>query len=627
MTSADVPFISVPFIERHLDIETRDDGVLVVRNSTPLRPLEAHLPALFRKAADRNPDRTWLAKRPVPGADWERVSYMQARRAIDGATQALLELSAVGRPLMILSGNSIEHALISMAAMQARMPVAPIAPPYSLRSTDFAKLRGIADLLEPAAVFVQDLALFEAALRIFDPAQVTFICVDGEAEGINAQRFDEMAKRRPSAAVEDSIAQINHDTVAKYMFTSGSTNDSKAVITTQRMLCANIAMSDQAIDLEPDNPPHCTVDWLPWHHVMGGNSVFGMTLVKGGTLYIDGGNPTPQGFAETLQNLREISTSRFANVPVGFAMLTEAMEKDEGLAKTFFRDLIFVGYGGARLADDTYKRFQALSIKHTGRRISFLSGFGATETGPSAMYVYWTTDETGLIGLPLPGCEVKLLPLDEERYEVRVRSPGVTPGYFGRPDLSRAAFDEEGFFKMGDAASFVDRKRPEEGFRFAGRVSEEFKLQSGTFVRTGALRVKALDMLAPLALDAVVTGQDRTFVGLLVWPNVSACRAFLGDNESPVAVLLASPALRAQFAQRLAEYNSANPGSSMRVERIIVMAEPLSMEAGEITDKGYVNQRKALETRRDAVVALYQGPPPAEVIQPSTHSVPAGANQ
>jgi len=627
MTSADVPFIPVPFIERHLDIETRDNGVLVVRNTTPLRPLEAHLPALFRKAVDRNPDRTWLAKRPAPGADWRRITYAQARRAIDGATETLLDLNAAGRPLMILSGNSIEHALIGMAAMQARMPVAPIAPPYSLRSTDFAKLRGIIDLLDPAAVFVQDLAQFESALRIFDLTHVKVICAGGDADGISALRFDDMAKRSPTSAVEESIAQITHDTVAKYMFTSGSTNDSKAVITTQRMLCANIAMSDQAIDLELDNPPHCTVDWLPWHHVMGGNSVFGMTLVKGGTLYIDGGNPTPQGFAETLQNLREISTSRFANVPVGFAMLAEAMEQDEGLARTFFRDLIFVGYGGARLADDTYNRFQALSVKHTGRRISFLSGFGATETGPSAMYVYWTTDETGLIGLPLPGCEVKLLPLDEERYEVRVRSPGITPGYLRRRDLTEAAFDEEGYFKMGDAAVFVDRTRPEEGFRFAGRVSEEFKMQSGTFVRTGALRARAVDALAPLALDAVVTGQDRTFVGLLVWPNVPACRAILDDTESPLPSLLAAPALRAQFARRLAAYNAANPGSSMRVERIILMAAPLSMDAGEITDKGYVNQRKALGTRRDAVAALYRDPPPAEVIQPLSESVPAGANQ
>jgi feruloyl-CoA synthase len=625
MTSADVPFIPVPFIERHLDIETRDDGVLVVRNTTPLRPLEAHLPALFRRAAARNPERTFLAKRPAPGADWRRVSYAQARRAIDGATEALLGLSTAGRPLMILSGNSIEHALIGLAAMQARMPVAPIAPPYSLRSKDFAKLRGIIELLDPAAVFVQDVAQFQDALRVFDLSRVTVIGVDGTAEGIDALRFADMAAQDPTPAVEESIAQITHDTVAKYMFTSGSTNESKAVITTQRMLCANIAMSDQAIDLELDNPPHCTVDWLPWHHVMGGNSVFGMTLVKGGTLYIDGGNPTPQGFAETLANLREISTSRFANVPVGFAMLAEAMEKDEALARTFFRDLLFVGYGGARLADDTYNRFQALSVKHTGRRISFLSGFGATETGPSAMYVYWTTDETGLIGLPLPGCEVKLLPLDEDRYEVRVRSPGITPGYLGRPDLTEAAFDDEGYFKMGDAAVFVDRDRPEEGFRFAGRVSEEFKLQSGTFVRTGALRAKVVDALAPLALDAVVTGQDRTFVGLLVWPNVPACRAFLGDDDSPVASLLTNPALQGAFASRLAAYNAANPGSSMRVERIVLMAEPLTMDAGEITDKGYVNQRKTLDTRRDAVAALYQDPPPAGVIHPSTEA--AGANQ
>lgn len=625
MTSSDTSFIPVPFIERRIDIETRDNGVLIVRNATPLRPLEAHLPALFRRAADRNPDRTWLAKRPAPDADWRRVSYAQARRAIDGATEALLELNAAGRPLMILSGNSIEHALLGMAAMQARMPVAPIAPPYSLRSKDFAKLRGIIDLLEPATVFVQDLKQFEKAVRVFDQSKVTVISAEGAADGIDTLLFDEMAERQPTRAVEESIAQITHDTVAKYMFTSGSTNESKAVITTQRMLCANIAMSDQAIDLELDNPPHCTVDWLPWHHVMGGNSVFGMTLVKGGTLYIDDGKPTPDAFGETLRNLREISTSRFANVPSGFGMLAEAMEKDEALARTFFRDLIFIGYGGSRLADDTYDRIQALSVKYTGHRISFLSGFGATETGPSAMYVFWTTDRTGLIGLPLPGCEVKLLPLDAERYEVRVRSPGITPGYLKRPDLTEAAFDEEGFFKMGDAAVFVDRNRPDEGFQFAGRVSEEFKLQSGTFVRVGALRVKAIDAMAPLAVDAVVTGQDQSFVGLLVWPNIQACRQFLGDRDSSVSDLLKSPRLRAAFAEKIAAYNDRNPGNSTRVERMILMAGPLSMDAGEITDKGYVNQRKALETRRDAVETIYRNPPSAEVIVPSLETLPARA--
>lgn len=625
MTSADVSFVPVPFIERSIDIATRDDGVLIVRNTTPLRPLEAHLPALFRRAAERNPQRTWLAKRATPGADWTRITYAQARRAIDGATEALLELKAAGKPLMILSGNSIEHGLISIAAMQARMPVAPIAPPYSLRSTDFAKLRGIVDLVEPTAVFVQNIEQFQSALGVFDLSKVTVICAEGTVEGVNALRFDAIAAREPTQAVEDSIAQIDHDTVAKYMFTSGSTNDSKAVITTQRMLCANIEMGNQAIDLPLDQPPHCTVDWLPWHHVMGGNSVFGMTLVKGGTLYIDGGSPTPHGISESLQNLREVSTSRFANVPSGFHMLTEAMEHDHNLAKTFFRDLIFVGYGGARLADDTYNRFQALAVKFKGRKISFLSGFGATETGPSAMYVYWTTDETGLIGLPLPGCDVKLLPLDEERYEVRVRSPGITPGYLNRPDLTAAAFDEEGYFKMGDAAVFVDRTRPEEGFRFAGRVSEEFKLQSGTFVRTGALRANVVDALAPLASDAVVTGQDKAYVGLLVWPNIPACRQLIGMANGTVEELLADSRLRTAFAERLAAYNDNNPASSMRVERILLMAEPLSMDAGEITDKGYVSQRKTLGSRSDSVEALYLDPPSGAVIKPISETVPVRA--
>lgn len=614
MDHSAVPFIPVPFIPRSIDIETRADGVLIVRNRTPLQKLDDHLPGLFRRDADRTPDRTFLAQRPGPGLDWRRVSYAEARRAIDGATQALLAHGDAERPLVILSGNSIEHALISMAAMQARMPVAPLAPAYSLRSKDFAKLKAILALLDPVAVFVQSMAEYERALRIFDLDKVRVLYAQDPVPGIAATAFAELAACEPTPTVEESVARITHDTVAKYMFTSGSTADAKAVITTQRMLCANVAMADQAIDLEPDNPPHCTVDWLPWHHVMGGNSVFGMTLKKGGTLYIDDGKATPELFGESLRNLREIPTSRYANVPAGFAMLAEAMEKDEELGRTFFKDLIFIGYGGSRLSDDTYNRIQAQSIRHTGKRISFLSGFGATETGPSAMYVFWTTDTTGLIGLPLPGAEVKLLPIDGERYEVRVRSPGITPGYLKRPDLTAAAFDEEGYFKMGDAAVFVDRDRPEEGFQFSGRVSEEFKLQSGTFVRVGTLRTKVVDALAPLVLDAVVCGQDQNYVGLLIWPNIGACRAFLGDRDSGVTELLASPVLRAAIADKLKAYNAENQGSSMQVRHALLMAAPLSMDAGEITDKGYVNQRKTLETRRPFVEALFQDPPAEDII-------------
>ena len=614
MNKIDATFIPVPFIEREIDIEERADGTLVVRNKVQLRELDRHLPALFRSRVERNPDRTWLAQRHGPDRLWQKVSYAEARRLIDGATQALLDLERVGRPVVILSGNSIEHALLSMAAMQARMPVAPITPAYSLRSTDFAKLRAIVALLEPAVVFVQNMREFERALKVFDDMDVKFVYVDDPVAGIEARRFDEYTATEPTEAVEASFDRITHETVAKYMFTSGSTNEPKAVITTQRMLCANIAMSDQSINLELDNPPHVTVDWLPWNHVMGGNSVFGMTLVKGGTLYIDDGKPTPELFGETLKNLREISTSRFANVPFGFAMLAEAMEKDEELGKRFFKDLSFIGYGGSRLADDTYNRIQALSEKHTGHRISFLSGFGATETGPSAMYVFWSTDRTGLIGLPLPGADVKLVPIDDERFEVRVKSPGITPGYLNRPDLTAAAFDEEGYFKMGDAATFVDRDHPEEGFVFAGRVSEEFKLQSGIFVRVGALRVKVVDALAPLAVDAVLAGQDQPFVGLLLWLNLNVCRDFLGLSRASMAEAIASPEIREVIRRKIAEYNAEHPGSSNQVRRVLLMEEPLSMDAGETTDKGYVNQRKTLQTRAEFVDRLFQDPLSPDVI-------------
>jgi len=613
--SADIKFLPVPFIDREIELDHRPDGSIIVRNKTILKPYEVHLPALLRRAAAANPDRSWLAQRRGANRDWVRLSYSDAQRQVDALTQYLLDLDAASRTVMILSGNSIEHGVMALAAMQAHMPVSPISTAYSLRSKDFGKLKDMARLLKPKVIFVQSAKEYQHALSALASPDIKVIYVEEPIGNVDGVAFSDAVSTPVTAAVADAVGRLTGDTVAKYMFTSGSTSTPKAVITTHKMLCSNVVLSDMAIKTEPESPPHVTIDWLPWSHVMGGNSIFGMTLHKGGTLYIDDGKPLLEAFSETINNLREVSPTRFANVPIGYAMLADAMERDDELAKKFFKHLRFLGYAGARLADDTYYRIQTLAIKHTGHRISFLSGFGATETGPFAMYVYWQTGQTGLIGLPLPGVDVKLVPIDAQRYEIRARSPSITPGYLENEEQTKSAFDDEGFYKLGDAASFVDKDNPDEGFIFAGRVAEEFKLQSGTFVKVGALRVKVVDALAPLASDVVIAGADQDFVAALVWPNLQGCRQFLKRPDATLADVVADPAVRDEIKKKLAAHNLANPGNSNQVRRAILMAVPLSIDTGESTDKGYTNQRRTLETRKDSVDRLFQQSAGVDVIE------------
>jgi feruloyl-CoA synthase len=608
------PFRKLNWLRRDIELQRRDDGSMILRSRVPLQAYPAHIPSLLRKWAAERPDQTWLAQRRGPDGAWLELSYAQARQTVDALTQALLNLGAgADKPVAILSGNSLEHALMTMAAMQAGAPAAPVSPAYSLMSQDHAKLRYIFELIRPAVVMVQDGPTFAKALAALDLRGVTLVHVQRAPEGLPSVAFAELAATTVTPAVDAALAALTPDSVGKLLFTSGSTGMPKAVINTQRMMCANMAMSLQTRAPAEGEPPPVYLDWLPWNHTMGGNATFHALLGHGGTLYIDEGRPLPGQFETTLHNLREVSPTAFSNVPAGYAMLATVLENDDALARKFFSRLSLLSYGGATLSDDLYRRMQALAIKYTGQRIVFFTGWGSTETAPTATSTYWETERVGLIGLPHPGVELKLVPAGP-KYELRLRGEIVTPGYHRQPELTKAAFDEEGFYKIGDAGTFVDPEDPAQGLIFAGRVVEDFKLESGTFVHVGPLRVAAIAAASPVIQDALVAGQDKPYIALLAWPNLVACRQLTGLPEATLEELMVHPTVRQRLREGLAAHNAQQAGSSQRIQRVLLMSEPPSIDGNELTDKGYINQRAALTRRAGLVQRLYAEAPDDEVI-------------
>jgi feruloyl-CoA synthase len=461
---------------------------------------------------------------------------------------------------------------------------------------------------------VQDCPVFEKALKALDLDGITVVHVARPVEGINSIAFADLLATPVTGAVAKSIAEITPDTVGKLLFTSGSTGMPKAVINTQGMMCANAAMMMQARPRDPDGPDSTYLDWMPWNHTMGGNALFNPVLTEGGSLYIDDGRPLPGMIDETLRNLREISPTYYANVPAGYAALAAAMEKDDALCRGFFRNLAMMAYGGARLPDDLYDRMQALAIRSTGERIVFYTGWGSTETGPTSTGTYWDTERVGLIGLPFPGVELKMVP-SGPKYELRLRGVNVTPGYYGQPDLTKAAFDDEGFYCIGDAGVFVDPQDPVQGLIFSGRVVEDFKLMTGTFVQVGPLRTDAIAAATPVIQDALVAGQDRPYIGLLAWPNLHACRQLVGNPEATYQEVVRHPAVLACLKNGLEAHNATCEGAtSLRIARAMLMVEPASIDGNELTDKGYINQRAGLDRRADLVERLYAERPGEDVI-------------
>ena len=610
-----------------VEVERRPDGAMLLRSPRALGPYPDKLTERLAHWAQAAPERIFLAQRD-PGGAWRSVTYGAAFASVRAIAAALLARGlSPGRPVAILSGNDIEHALLGLAAMHVGVPYAPISVPYSLVSRDFKKLKAIIEILTPGLVFAADGTAFAPAIEATVPQDVEVVVTGNASAGRPATPFAALADARPTAAVEDAHAKVGPATVAKILFTSGSTGQPKGVINTQRMLCANQAMIGRGLAFLDDGEPPVLVDWLPWNHTYGGNHNFGLVLDHGGSLYIDDGKPVPGAIEATARNLRDIAPTIYFNVPKGFEMLLPHLSQDRALRERFFSRLKVLFYAGAGLSQHVHDAFQDIAVETTGERISFFTSLGSTETAPAALACNWETGQIGNIGLPLPGLELKLVP-NEGKLETRMKGPNITPGYWRQPALTAAAFDEEGFYKIGDALKFVDASEPAEGLLFDGRIAEDFKLATGTWVSVGPLRMAIIMQCAPLVRDVVLTGPDRDELAALIIPDVDACRKLAPDlrADAPPAILLAQPQVRAAFGRFLAALSDPGRGTSARVGRAILLAEPPSLDVGEVTDKGSINQRAVLAHRAALVEELYADPPSANVIV-ATASSSAGAER
>lgn len=612
------PFKPLPMLPPRTRAEHRADGTWLISSEYELGPMHRSIPHLLEQRAAEHPERNLIAQREI-GPDlktgaWRFMTYGEANAKANQIAQALIDRGmGQGDGVMILSSNSIEHMVMMLGAMKAGVPVAPVSVAYSLMSGDHSKLRHVFNLVKPKMVFADHGPLYAKALAVLKDSGVEIVTVI-PAPDMAQTSYASLLETNVGPAVAARMETITHDTVAKYLFTSGSTGMPKGVIQTQRMMCAVIA-GQETLRAEPNDPndPPQSLEWMPWNHISAGNIGFNGNLNAGGTVYLDAGKPIPALFGETIRNLYEVSPVVFGSAPIAFAMLADAMEKDDRLRASFFAKLKYMGYGGATLSQDISDRMQALAVAETGMRLGFTTMYGATET-QGVTVVNWLTDRVGLIGLPLPGLTLKLVP-NGQKLEVRVKGPTVTPGYLNRPDLTAEAFDEEGFYKLGDAAKFVDERDPNQGLVFDGRVTEDFKLSSGTWVSVGTLRTDVLAAATPLLQDAVIAGQDKQAIGVLAWPNLSAAREISGlSPDATVAEVLASAPVRDFLRTELAAHNKAAGGSSGRIARVILMAEPPSIDGNEITDKGYVNQRATLERRHALVEKLYAAAPDDEVI-------------
>jgi feruloyl-CoA synthase len=607
------PFKPLPQLPPKIYSQRRADGSWIIRSLYDLGPMHRSIVHLLEERAATHPARNLLAQR-TPQGPWRFISYGEMNQRADAIAQALLD-RGMGQetPLLILSGNSIEHAAMMLGAMKARVPVAPVSVAYSLFSQDHGKLRHVAALTKPRMVFVDNGPVYARALQALDLTRIEVVTL-APAPEVPSTSFEDLCSTNAGPAVRASMDRIDHAAIGKYLFTSGSTGMPKGVIQTHGMMCAVIA-GQEALRAEPADPDEVTesLEWMPWNHISAGNIGFNGNLNAGGTIYLDEGKPIPGLFEKTIANLREVSPMVFGSAPIAFSMLADAMERDDALRDRFFAKLRYMGYGGATLSDDVSRRMQALAIKSTGQRIALTTMYGATET-QGITVVHWITERVGLIGLPLPGVTLKLVP-NGQKLEVRVKGPTVTPGYLNRPDLTEAAFDEEGFYKLGDAAKFVDPYEAAKGLIFDGRVTEDFKLSSGTWVSVGTLRAEVISAVSPLIQDCVIAGLDKEYIAVLAWPNMQAAREICSDPtlKTPDEILRAKAVI--DFVRdRLGRHNKGAGGSSGKVARIMLMTEPPSIDGHEITDKGYVNQRATLERRAKLVEALYAKSPPPDVI-------------
>jgi feruloyl-CoA synthase len=589
-------------------MERRSDGTVLLRAAEALGPYAPSMAHLLRSGAEAHPDRVLAARRD--GEGWRTLTWGDARARADALAQAMLDHRlGIERPLMILSGNSLEHLELTLGAYTAGVPVLPISAAYSLMSADHARVRRIADLCSPGLVFADDAGAFGSALDALSDTPALQVVARGDRVG--ALRLDDLAQTEPGPDVERAFEALGPDTVAKILFTSGSTGAPKGVVNTHRMICSNQQALGQVWPFMRREPP-VLADWLPWSHTFGGNHNLHQAIAFGGTLHIDDGKPVPHLFDRTVETLREVRPTVYYNVPAGYALLAPRLESDRELAEAFFSRLRFMFYAAAALPPALWDRLRAVADEVADHHVPLTASWGTTETAPGATTAHFAGARCGCIGVPLPGVTLKLVP-DGEKREIRVKGPNITPGYHRDEAATAAAFDEESFYRTGDAVRLVDEDDPGQGLMFDGRLAEDFKLLSGTWVTVGRLRVALVSASGGVLRDAVIAGHDRGFVGALAWIDPAEARRVCGADGD---VAPGDPGLRAHLASCLARLN-AEAGSAASVERLVLLAGPPDLDAGEITDKGYVNQRAVLERRAHEVDRLFAEPLDERVIVPS----------
>lgn len=592
-------------------VEKRSNGEMIVRSEEPLGEYARSLTDRLAYWAETTPDTVFVAQRDKQG-EWQTYTYAQALTKVQQLASWLLTQNvSAERPIAFLCGNNVEHLLLALAGYYIGVPHSPVSPAYSLIATDYTKLKHVLDTLTPGLVVVDKLAPYENGIAAACAADVPVAVIEGDIEAQKISNptlaFTDFWDTAVDVSIEDRNQAVTGDTVAKILFTSGTTGMPKGVINTQQMLCANAVMIRETMAFLKDEAP-VMVDWLPWNHTFGGNHNVSIALYNGGSFYLDDGKPTDKLFHKTLNNLAEVAPTVYFNVPKGFELLVKKLQQDDELAAKFFSRLRFMFFAAAGMAQHIWDDIDALSIKHTGHKIPILTGLGCTETAPSITFASIEESASGVIGTPAPGITLKLVP-NAGKLEARVKAVSVMPGYWRHPELSEKAFDEEGFYCLGDAFAFLDENAPNRGFRFDGRVSEDFKLDSGTWVSAGTLRSKFISAMAPLAQDVVLCGENRDCITALVFPDMVHCAALVegGADLTPEA-LVAHPAVRSAFAEKMAAFAAQGTGSSTVVQRIILQHVPPSLDRHEATDKGSLNQRNVQSNRADQVEELYREP-------------------